>query len=619
MLMAALLAALCSGPLVAGEKKSSQSEKPKAGAETSALSLKVPVNVVVVSAIATDKQGNPTRDLSAEDFKVYEDGKPLPIHTFARESYKPIHAAGAEKTQGAAAPEGEITGARPHYVALMIDDLNTPAFDSLSRAVEAIKSYVSGSIQEGDQVSVASTSGRVQVPFTSDREVLRDQLAPLPMHLDQRRFSQGGCAHLTESQALAIEKYLTRGAIPSPSGGSDQAIKAYLEAGGCRFNSLLPEIQVAIAETVACQHLESGFLAIQRAADQLSSEAVAICSEVNFRHRIMLNTLRQYVRSMRHFEGRKSLILFSEGFAGDPVRYELQGVVDAALRSNVYLSAVDIRGLYVEGVDAASSVHLPAGRVIENKIGIVNGRPIVENVPVLQILASKILTTSNQQSAQKDPLAQVASETGGIFFHNNNDLCAGIKRAVDHETFYYILTYSSPSTQNDGRYHKIKLELSRPGVKLKYREGYYAPREQISSERRKKEDIIEALHAPGNLNEIPIQLSYQFNQISDSLYQLSLLTKINVRRIEFLGEDTRQKNSLDLVVAAFDENDKWIDGIEKVVEFNLLEPSYAAMLQYGFGSKVNFNLPPGRYKVRSVVRESLKRQMGSISRLIEVP
>jgi VWFA-related protein len=194
MLMAALLAALCSGPLVAGEKKSSQSEKPKAGAETSALSLKVPVNVVVVSAIATDKQGNPTRDLSAEDFKVYEDGKPLPIHTFARESYKPIHAAAAEKTQGAAAPEGEITGARPHYVALMIDDLNTPAFDSLSRAVEAIKSYVSGSIQEGDQVSVASTSGRVQVPFTSDREVLRDQLAPLPMHLDQRRFSQGVCA-----------------------------------------------------------------------------------------------------------------------------------------------------------------------------------------------------------------------------------------------------------------------------------------------------------------------------------------------------------------------------------------------------------------------------------------
>src|SRR6516162_4719340 len=184
ILVAALLVVVCAGPLVGAEKKSSQSEKAKAEAETSAFSLKVPVNVVVVSAIATDKQGNPVHDLSAEDFKVYEDGKPLPIHTFARESYNPTQVAGTERTEDATAPEEERTGARPHYVALLVDDLNAPAFDSLSRAVEAIKSYVSGSIQEGDLVSVASMSGLVQIPFTSDREVLRDQLASLPMHLD---------------------------------------------------------------------------------------------------------------------------------------------------------------------------------------------------------------------------------------------------------------------------------------------------------------------------------------------------------------------------------------------------------------------------------------------------
>src|SRR5262249_28634628 len=198
-------------------------------------------------------------------------------------------------------------------------------------------------------------------------------------------------------------------------------------------------------------------------------------------------------------------------------------------------------------------------------------------------------------------------------------LYSGIQKAVDHQAFYYILTYASPDTKNDGRYHRIKLEASRPGVKLRYREGYYAPREQISSERRKREDIMEAMRAPGNLNEIPVQLSYQFSQISDSVYQLSLLTKVNVSRLEFANEDARRKNSVSLVVAAFDEHDKWIDGIEKMVDFNLLESSYAAMLQYGFTSKVNFNLPPGRYKVRTVVREGLKSQMGSVSRLIEVP
>ena len=216
-------------------------------------------------------------------------------------------------------------------------------------------------------------------------------------------------------------------------------------------------------------------------------------------------------------------------------------------------------------------------------------------------------------------MAQLASETGGVFVHNSNDLYAGIRKAIDHQTFYYILTYASPVTKNDGRYHKIKLEVSRPGLKLKYREGYFAPKEQISSERRKKEDIIDALRAPGNLNEIPIQLSYQLAQISDSTYQLTLLTRVNVSRLEFLSEDARRKNSLSLVVAAFDENNKWVDGLEKVVDFNLLEPSYAALVQYGFSSKVDFNLPPGRYKVRTVVRESLKSLMGSANRLIEIP
>jgi hypothetical protein len=244
-----------------------------------------------------------------------------------------------------------------------------------------------------------------------------------------------------------------------------------------------------------------------------------------------------------------------------------------------------------------------------------------EKVPVsfAQIHSAKVQTGSNQQSGQNDPLNMLALETGGIFVHNNNDLYSGIKTAVDQQTFYYVLTYASPEVKNDGRYHRIKVEVSRPGMKVRYREGYYAPREQITSERRKTEDIKEALQAPGNLNEIPIQLSYQFSQVSDAMYQVSLLTKVNVNGLEFLSEDERRKNTLNVMVAAYDEHGKWIDGVEKQIDLNLLEPNYVAMLRYGLSAKVNFNLPPGRYKIRSVVRESLKSQMGSASRLIEVP
>jgi VWFA-related protein len=616
----ALIVTLCLWPAFAKDKKGPQGKESNTTETTGAFNLKVPVNVVVVSAIVNDSHGKPVRDLSSEDFKVYEDGKLQPIHTFGRESYKPVQEPGKEQTSTTIPQEPESPVDQPHYVALMIDDLNAPADESLYRTVEAIKKYLSQNLNAEDLFAIASTSGNIQVPFTNDASALRDELDSLPKRLDRRKGLQTGCIEMTESQATLIDKYLSPGTIPRPFGSSTEAVSTYLNAGGCRFSSLLPEIQVAIVETIVCNHLEDGILAVQTAADWIHPIANAAVSEANYRHRLMLAGLRQYVRTLRHFEGRKSLILFSEGFVAEPLRYELQDVVDAALRSNVYVSAIDVRGLYVTGEMAASNFNIPKAGMIVNRIPS-GGGITEERVPVsfAHIHSAKVQTGSNQQSGQNDPLNMLALETGGIFVHNNNDLYSGIRIAVDQQTFYYVLTYASPETKNDGRYHRIKVEVSRPGMKVRYREGYYAPREQITTERRKIEDIKEALLAPGNLNEIPIQLSYQFSQVSDTIYQVSLLTKVNVKGIEFLNEDERRKNSLNVMVAAYDERGKWIDGVEKEIDLNLLEPGYVAMLRYGFSAKVNLNLPPGHYKIRSVVRESLRSQMGSASRMIDVP
>ena len=134
--------------------------------------------------------------------------------------------------------------------------------------------------------------------------------------------------------------------------------------------------------------------------------AQVILSEMHYRRRMMLNAVRQYVRSMRHFEGRKTLILFSEGFLSEPVRYELQEVVDMALRSGVYVNTVDSRGLYTSGLDAASSVSFPSTGEIENKIPVSGpgGGEVIERIPVHHVLATKTLTVSNDQS-----------ESGGSF------------------------------------------------------------------------------------------------------------------------------------------------------------------------------------------------------------
>src|SRR5215831_6207426 len=188
-------------PMAARDKKSSQGQESKVREGSAVFNIKVPVNVVVVSILSSDHQGNPVRDLTAGELKVYEDGKPQPIHTFTQESYKAVQAPDTEKRTAPVTPEPETMGDRPHYVALMIDDLNGPAYDSLYRAIEAIKKYIAENINHLDQIGITSASGRIQIPFTSDAEVLRDQLVNLLTRLDRRQLSQPGCTQLTESRA----------------------------------------------------------------------------------------------------------------------------------------------------------------------------------------------------------------------------------------------------------------------------------------------------------------------------------------------------------------------------------------------------------------------------------
>jgi VWFA-related protein len=553
--------------------KASKSDAKKES-EKGSFTFKVPVDVVVVNAIVTDKEGRPVKDLTVNDFKVYEDGKPQPIHTFALESYKGVQ--GTEDPKPAAGTDAVAEESRPaqsRMISLVVDDVATSSPEFFHYAREAIQNVLSEGLSSEDLVSLTTASGSVNQPFTSDRELLLSLASDLYKKVSRRAEVRSSCPELTDLQAQQI-----RNEYPDPA-----------------------PLQVAIAETIICQHLESLPNPTDTAQGIVRSAAFSQFEENQFRSRGLLTSLRQHVRSLRHFEAKKSIVFFSDGFLSDYLRYELQEVVDMALRSGVILNTVDVRGLYTSNYQAKDQV--------------ITGN----NNETFALLSQKPKFRIEDMRVQDEPLRQLSTETGGRHVGNTNDLAGGIKKALDSQSFYYILSYSTPNPKSDGRYHKIKLEVSRPGVQVSYRKGYYAPKEQLSFERRKKEDIIEALHAPGNLNEIPIQLSYNYFQVDESRYQLALLTQVNVRGLKFVEEDSRHKNLISLVVVAFDENDRYVDGLEKTIDLNLTDPSYDALLVHGFTSKVDVKVPPGRYRIKAVVREGLHTKMGSVNKMIEVP
>ena len=293
--------------------------------------------------------------------------------------------------------------------------------------------------------------------------------------------------------------------------------------------------------------------------------------------RRLLASLDQHLLFLQHVRASKSLVLLSEGFVPGPaMRWRLDRLIDQALRSRVTLNTVDMKGLHTANL----------GRY----------RALLERY-----------------------LEKLAVDTGGIYFRDSNDLYEGLRQIHDARSLYYVLSYTAPGQEASGKYHRIKVEVARPGLTLRHRKGYFAPREKLSLENRKNKDLQLALEAPVDFNEIPMQLGYESSRLDEDRYRLSVMTRVKMKGVQFLSQEGRHRNLLHLVVMVYDENDEHVKGSEQKVELNLSESSYLKMLRDGFTSKTDVELAAGQYRIKAIVREGNQTRMGSLEETVELP
>jgi VWFA-related protein len=117
--------------------------------------IKAQTSLVLVDAVVTDKKGNYVHDLTAKDFRLWEDDKEQPIKTFSVAN---------------SSEEGEH-----RYMVLLFDNSNvTPADQKLVRA-EAAK-FVEGNASPGHYIAVLDFGSTLNVAqtFTTDAQRLKE-------------------------------------------------------------------------------------------------------------------------------------------------------------------------------------------------------------------------------------------------------------------------------------------------------------------------------------------------------------------------------------------------------------------------------------------------------------
>jgi len=510
--------------------------------------MKARSEVVLVNVTARDKKGNLVRDLTTDDFTVLEDGRPQKVASFDIENTDavPEIAAGPEQSTVLAPlkrrPEAKAaeTQAPPpalkdRRLLILFFDLSAMQPDEIDRSVTAAQKYVDQQMLPADLVSVVSLGSSLRV-----------------------------------EQDFTTDRTLLKRALDrlNPSSG------AGFEEGSTGTTEGTPDT----AQPFTVDDTEYNIFNTDRRLEALRSVASAVS----------------------RIEQKKSLIYFSSGMdrTGIENQSELRTAINAAVRANLAIYTMDIRGLQalVPGGDAQSAslrgTSPYSGRATQNAL--------------------------NSNFTTQETLVTLAGDTGGRAFLDTNDFNQIFKRVQDDTATYYMLGYHSSNPARDGKFRRIAVQVRRPGLKLEYRRGYYAPADFRHSSREDRErQLDEELASELPTTDLPVYLATGYFRLAENKFFVPISLVVPGWEIPFTHGGDQDKATLDVIGAVLDENKRPITSLRDTVKFNVRESQEVRRknVQYNSG----FVLPAGKYHLKFVVRENQSGRLGSFETDLLVP
>jgi VWFA-related protein len=534
--------------------------------------FKVRVNLVLVRVVVRDQLGKVITNLKKADFQVFDNRKPQVISSFSVETPE-THVPSTSKPAGDperapdAAVQASIAALPQRFVGLVFDDTNMLMQDTTAVRVAATRLF--GALAPSDRVAMYSTSGQLTRDFTDDRDVLKEALlgiVPRPLT------GAGGFHDCPEVNFYQADLIINKQDPQATDVATEDAVQCAFE-GDERMRG---QAQI-MAQASAERALRSG-------------EAQ---TDYTFRH------LEDALRRLAAMPGQRIMVLVSPGFIVTTMMQDSTDLVDRANRSGIVVNTIDARGLYTSDLlgdiaDPPRDSFRTAGYKSSYRIA--------------------------AQVAQDDILGQLADGTGGTFFHNRNDIDEGMREAVAAPGLSYLLGFSPQNLKIDGKYHTLKVTLtSKNKFSIQARHGYFAPRTIPDPAEAAKEEIQEALFSQDEIRDLPVELQTQFFKKDQAEARLAVLTHVDIKGIRFRKADGRNHDNLTIATAIFDENGNFVTGGEKIIEMRLLDKTFDRLSRSGFTLKSSFDIKPGTYLVRMVVRDSEGAQMAARNGAVSIP
>jgi len=391
---------------------------------------------VLLDVIVTDSKGNPVTDLRADEVQVIEAGERQDVTSFAL-----VRTGGAEAAAapGAKAPAAiELSPFRGFNFIILVVDRTTLDQRDLKSTNDAASKFINERLGPNDLMSVFVAGNRLLMVqnFTNAKTKL---VAAVNAATD----TSGNVISLSTSDRNAARADIS---FDQPATGNVAVDPA---AGGATLSE-------------AVDTLDSFGADVTRTFDNLVDQFQAIA---------LVQDLLALMKVYSRIPGRKAVLLYSEGFAvNNTVEGSFASLLGTANRNNFAFYTVDAAGLRTVGqtrLEAPGASSAPTGGAT---LGGRGDRTLVDATGNSSIGRAE----NSVRSGGNGALSRLSVETGGVAVRNTNDLGKGFQTVSGDLRSYYALAYASKNPATDGKFRAIEVKVSRKGVEVRTRKGYYA-------------------------------------------------------------------------------------------------------------------------------------------------
>ena len=499
--------------------------------------------IVLVNVTVRDKDGNFVRNLKPEDFAVLEENKPQKVLSFDLENTDAIPTLDVAQVKvlgNTATPTAQnLTSTSAAFkdrrMVVLFFDLSSMQPEEIERATISAQNYVDQQMAPADLVAVVSLGNSLNV----DQDFTADR--------------------------AQLKKVL----------------QGFNTAGG--------------------QGFEEGSTGTTEGTADTGASFTADDTEFNiFNTDRRLEALRSIAKQLEHIDQKKSLIYFSSGMTQTGVenQSQLRAATNAAVRANIAIYTMDIRGLQtvVPGGEAQSAslrgVSAYSGRSMANAF--------------------------DSNFSSQETLVTLAGDTGGRAYLDSNDFSKVYKGVQADTSTYYMLGYHSTNPARDGRYRHITVKLNQPGLKLEYRKGYYAPADyKHSNDEDRERQLDEELASDLPSTDLHVYFTASYFRIGDDRFSVPVSLVVPGSEIPFAQKSDQDKATLDIIGLITDEKKRPVSDVRDTVKLAVNTSTQVRRKNVQYNTRLF--LPSGRYHAKFVLRENQTGRMGSFETDLDIP